>query len=46
MKDLFKDLGIMKVTTQSRLIALERRPTDLEFLISRWSTENHTFVAS
>lgn len=46
MKDLFKDLGIMKVIAQARAMAVERNPNNLEFLKSRWSTETHTFVAS
>lgn len=44
MKDIFKDLGIITATAQARLIAVERRPANLEFML-RWNTKIHTFVA-
>lgn len=40
------DLGIMRAITQAWKIAVERNSEDLEFLMSRWSTDIHTFVAS
>lgn len=46
VKRLFNQLGIMKLITQARLIATERNPADLDFLMSQWSTETHTLVAS
>lgn len=46
MKDLFNNLRIMKSIIQARSMAVERKPVDLEFFISRWSTGTHTFVAS
>lgn len=35
----------MKLITQARSIIVERNIVDLEFLISRWSTDIHMFVA-
>lgn len=46
MKDLLKDLGIMKAIVQARAVTVERNLVDLEFLVSWWSTETDTFVAS
>lgn len=33
----------MRAITQARKMAVDRKPVDLEFLMSRWSTETHTF---
>lgn len=46
VKKLFKRLGIMKAITQGRSTAIARNLPHLGFLISRWSTETHTFVVS
>lgn len=46
MKDMFNNLGVIKPIIQARSMATERIPVDLEFFISRWSNETHTFVAS
>lgn len=46
MMDLFNELGLMKVIIQARAMVVERKPTNLEFLMSRRNTETHTFVAS
>lgn len=42
----FQDLGILRAITQARKATVERDPKDLEFLLSRWSTEIHSFIAA
>lgn len=40
------DLGITRSITQARRMVVEWNSGDLEFLISRWSIEMHTFIPS
>lgn len=42
----FQDLGILRAITPARKASVERDPKDLEFLLSRWSTETHSFIAA
>lgn len=44
MKKLFNDLGISRAINQSRKMTVNRKPTGLEFLMSRWNTDTHTFI--
>lgn len=46
VKKLLNQLGITKSITQARSSPIEENTVDLEFLVSRWSTEKHTFAAS
>lgn len=46
MPKKFQDLGIMSAITRARKVSVERNSEDLEFLVSRWSTEMHTLVAT
>lgn len=46
MSKKLNDVGIMRAITQVRKMAVERKTEDLEFLMSQWSTETHTFIAS
>lgn len=43
---LFNKLRIRKALTQARTISIDRSQVNSEFLVSRWSTEIHTFAAS
>lgn len=38
--------GLHKALVQARSIAIDRTRIELEFIVSRWSTETHTFMAS
>lgn len=38
--------GIGRALNLSKKLPINRSPMDLEFLISRWSTESHTFVTA
>lgn len=44
--DAIISAGIGKALNLSKSLVVNRSPLDLEFLISRWSTESHTFVAA
>lgn len=44
MNKMLNGLGIFRAINQARAITMERNPINLEFLMSRWSTETHTFV--
>lgn len=46
MSKKLNDVGIMRAITQVRKMVVERKTEDLEFLMSQWSTETHTFIAS
>lgn len=46
VKKLFNRMGITKAIIHRRSITIERDHADLEFLMSQWSTETHTFTAS
>lgn len=46
MSRRFQDLGILRAISQARKASVERDPKDLEFLLSRWSTETHSFVTA
>lgn len=46
MKEKLDYLGIIKAITQVRKMTMDRKPVDLEFLMSRWRTETHTFVTA
>lgn len=37
MKKLLNDLGILRAINQARVMIVKRNPTDLEFLMSRWT---------
>lgn len=39
-------VGVKKTLTLAHTISINRRHGDLEFLISRWSTESHTSLAA
>lgn len=43
---LFNKLGIRKALTQTRTIFVDKKQLNLVVLVSRWSMETHTFVAS
>lgn len=36
-------MRIMRAIAQARKKVVDRNPADFEFLMSRWSTETHTF---
>lgn len=38
--------GIRKPLNLSKGLAIDRSPEGIEFLISRWSTESHNFIAT
>lgn len=44
--DAIISVGIGKALNLSKTRVINRSPLDLEFLISRWSIESHTFVAA
>lgn len=44
--DAIISAGIGKALNLSKTLVVNRSPLDLEFLISRWSVESHTFVAA
>lgn len=44
--DAIVSAGIGKALNLSKTLVINRNPLDLEFLISRWSIESHTFVAA
>lgn len=46
MKKLLNQIGIMKGIVQVKLMAIERNSIDLEFLMSRWTIDTHTFMAT
>lgn len=39
-------VGVKKALNCSRLLSIIRKHSDLEFLISSWSVESHTFDAA
>lgn len=39
-------MGFLKAIMRARSITVKRNPANLEFLMSRWSIETHTFLAS
>lgn len=41
---LFNRIRIRKGLTQAGTISINRNQVDLEFLVSRWSKETHTFA--
>lgn len=43
---MMPNVGIKEALNFSRLISINRRRNDLEFLISRWSMESYTFLAT
>lgn len=44
--DKIVSTGIGKALNLSKTLFINRSPMDLEFLISRWSVESHTFVTA
>lgn len=44
--NMFNKIGIGKALTMAQTLFTNRKPLDLEILISRWSTETDTFVAA
>lgn len=38
------EIGIRKALNLSKSLANNWTPEDMEFLVSRWSTESHTFI--
>lgn len=44
--DAIVSAGIGKALNLSKTLVINRSPLDLEFFISRWSVESHTFVAA
>lgn len=44
--DAIVSAGIGKALNLSKTLVINRSPLDLEFLISRWSIESHTFIAA
>lgn len=45
MEKFLEDLGILRSINLARFTDLKRNPIDLAFLLLRWSTSSHTFVA-
>lgn len=39
VKELLKDMGVLKAIVQPRSITIEKNPVDIELLISQWSIE-------
>lgn len=46
MKKKLNDLEIMRAINQARKMMVDKKPSDHEFLMSRWSTGTHTFVTA
>lgn len=46
VKKLLNRVGVLNAIYYIRSIIVEKNPADLEFLISRWSTETYIFVAA
>lgn len=46
VEKLLNRMELLKVIIRARLIAIEKNPVDLVFLMSRWSIETHMFVVA
>lgn len=44
--DKIVSAGVWKVLNLSKTLYINRSPTDLKFLISKWNVESHTFVTT
>lgn len=43
VKELLKEMGVLKAIVRPRSITIEKNPVDIELLISQWSIEAHFF---
>lgn len=46
MAKFLEDVGVLRPLQYALLMGVDRSPVDLSFLLSRWSSHSHTFVAA
>lgn len=46
MAKFLEDVGVLRPLQYAPLMDVDRSPVDLSFLLSRWSSHSHTFVAA